>query len=148
MFRFVKQIFVSAMTFFSCKVLNVNSLKFASMNNEECRAGQQIININRKEPLFYPCSIRVNKCSGSCNNIKDPYPKLCSPDVAKSLNIKVFNAMSRTNETRYIGWYQACRCKCRLYASVCNSKQHWNKDNGRCEFKECDKGFIWNPSNC
>ena len=49
---------------------------------------------------------------------------------------------------------QTCKCKCRLDASVCNSKQRWNKDKCRCQCKElidkgiCDKGFIWNPSNC
>ena len=62
--------------------------------------------------------------------------------------------MSKTNETRYIGWHKTYRCKCRLDASVCKNKQWWNKDQCRCECKElidkgiCDKGFIWNPSNC
>ena len=62
--------------------------------------------------------------------------------------------MSRTNETRHIKWHETCKCKCRLDASVCNSKQRWNKDKCKCEYKElidkgiCGKGFIWNPSNC
>ena len=62
--------------------------------------------------------------------------------------------MARTNETRHIKWHEICKCKCRLDASVCNSKQRWNKDTCRCECKElidkgiCAKGFIWNPSNC
>ena len=30
---------------------------------------------------FYPYSIKVSKCSGSCNNINDPYAELCVPDV-------------------------------------------------------------------
>ena len=38
---------------------------------------------------------------GSCNNINDPYAKICVPDIAKNLNVKVFNLMSRTNETRH-----------------------------------------------
>ena len=59
------------------------------MNNQECRARPEVININSNEPLFYPYSILVNKCSGSCNNINDPYTKLCIPDVVKSLNVKV-----------------------------------------------------------
>ena len=60
--------------------------------------------------------------------------------------------MSRTNETRHIEWHETCNC--RLDAIVCNNKQRWNKDKCRCECKElidkgiCDKGFIWNPSNC
>ena len=39
---------------------------------------------------------------GSCNNISNPYEKLRVPDVVKNLNVKVFNLMSRTNETRDI----------------------------------------------
>ena len=89
-----------------------------------------------------------------CNEIKDPYTKMCIPDVVKNINLKVFNLMSRTNETRYIKLHETCKCKCRLDASVCNNKQRWNEDKCRCECKElidkgsCDKGFIWNPSNC
>ena len=45
---------------------------------------------------FYPFSIKTNKCSGSCNNVNDPYTAICVPDVIKDLNIKVFNLMSRT----------------------------------------------------
>ena len=74
-------------------------------------------------------------------------------DVIKDINIKVFNLMSRTNETRHIKWHETCKYKCRLDASVCNNKQYWNNDKRRCECKElinkeiCDSGFIWNPSN-
>ena len=32
----------------------------------------------------------------------------CAPDVAKNLNIKVFNLMSRTNEARHIEWHETC----------------------------------------
>ena len=104
--------------------------------------------------MFFPFSIRATKCSGSCNNINDPYAKLCVPDFVKSLNTKVFSLMSRTNETRHTEWHETCKCKCRLDASVCNNKQLWNEDKCRCECKElidksvCDKGFLWNPSNC
>ena len=114
----------------------------------------QIANVNSNEPLFYPYSIQVNKCSGSCNDIDDPYAKLCVHDIDKKINVKVFNLVSRTNETRYIEWYEAFKWKCRLDASVCNNKQQWIKDKCRCECKElidkgiCDKGLIWNPSNC
>ena len=42
------------------------------MNNQECKVRPKILNINGNEPSFYPHSILVNKCSGSCNNINDP----------------------------------------------------------------------------
>ena len=86
------------------------------------------MNFNSNEPSFYPYSIVVNKCSGNCNNINDPYTKLCVPDVIKDMNIKIFNLMSRINETRHVSWRESCTYKCRLNASVCNDKQLWNKD--------------------
>ena len=62
--------------------------------------------------------------------------------------------MSRTNETRNIGWYKTCWWKCRLIPSVGNDKPGLNKEKCRCECKILvdksirDKGFIWNSSNC
>ena len=81
---------------------SVNSLSCISMNNQACKARPEIINVNSNNPVFYPFSIKTSKCSGNCNNINDPYAKICVPDVAKDLNVKVFNLMSRTNKTRHI----------------------------------------------
>ena len=36
------------------------------------------------------------------------------PDVVKNWNVKVFNLMSLTNETRSIKWHETCKCICRL----------------------------------
>ena len=154
MFGFVKRIFVSAMMFFGCNLSSVNPLECVSMNNQECKVRPEIVNVNSKEPVFFPFSIKTIKCSGSCNNINNPYAKLCVADAVKYLNVRTFNLMSRTNETRHIKWYETYKYKCRLDASVCNNKQRWNKDKCGCECKELvskgvyDKGFIWNPSNC
>ena len=29
--------------------------------------------MNSDEPVFYPFGVKTSKCSGSCNNINDPY---------------------------------------------------------------------------
>ena len=79
----------------------VTSLSCISMTNKECKVRPEIINVNSDEPVFYPFSIKTSKCSGSCNNINDPYAKLCVPDAVKNLNVILFNLMSRTNETRH-----------------------------------------------
>ena len=63
----------------------INTLKWVSVNNQECKIRPKIINYNSNEPSFYPYSVEINKCSGSCNNINDPYAKLCVPDVVKKL---------------------------------------------------------------
>ena len=56
--------------------------------------------------MFYPFSIKVNKCNGNCNNINDPYARICVPDIVKNFNVKVFNLMSRTNKTSQIKWHK------------------------------------------
>ena len=154
MFGFAKQIFISAMMFFACNLPSLNSLKCISMNNQECKVKPKNVNVNSDEPVFFPFSIKISKCSGSCNNINNPYANLCVPDVVKNLNVRAFNLMSRTNKTKFIELHETCKCKCRLDASVCNKKQRCNEDKYRCEYKElidkgtCDKGFIWSASNC
>ena len=81
MLGFIKKCFFTPITFFSYSVWNINYVECVSMNNQECKTKTKIININNNEPVFYPFNIKVNKCSGSCNNINDPYAKLCVPDV-------------------------------------------------------------------
>ena len=98
------------------------------MNNQEGKGRPENINVNSDEPVFYPFGIKTSKCSGGCSNINDPYAKMCVPDVVKNLDVKVFNLMSRTNETRHIKWHETRKCKCRLDASVFNNKQRWNDD--------------------
>ena len=75
--------------FFGCSLPSVSSLsallKCISMTNQECKVRRQIVNVNGSEPVFYPFSIKTSKCSGSCNNINDPYAKMCVPDIAKNL---------------------------------------------------------------
>ena len=153
MFRFIKQIFISALMYFG-NLSSVNSLECISMKNQECKVRPEIVNINSNNPIFSPFSIKANKSSDNCNSINDPHARICVPDAFKNLNVKVFNLMTLTNETRHIKWQETCKCICRLDEIICNSKQQWNKDKCRCECKElidkgvCDKGYIWNPSNC
>ena len=84
------------------------------MDNQVCKVRPKIINLNSNESVFYRFSIKVSKCSSSCNNINDQYAQICVPDAVKDLSVKVFNLMLRTNETRHIKWYDTCKCKCKL----------------------------------
>ena len=56
---------------------------------------------------------------------------MCAPDIVKNLNVKVFNLVLETNETRCIEWHETCTCKCRFNCSVCDNK-------------ECNAGMIVN----
>ena len=120
------------------------------MKNQRCKIRPKIININSSNPMFYLSSVRINKCSGNCNNVNDPYARICVPDVTKDSNVKVFNLMSRTNETRQIQRHESCKCIYRLDKIICNNKQRWNKDKCKelIDKGVCDEGYTWNPSNC
>ena len=90
MFEFIKQIFISTMIFFG-NLSNVNPLECISIKNQECKVRPEVIHVNSNNPIFYPFSVKINKCSGNCNNINSPYAKISAPDVIKDLIVKVFN---------------------------------------------------------
>ena len=98
-FSFVKKVFVLGLIALS---KFTNALKCVSMNNQACIVRPEIINTNSNNPIFYPFSVKINRCSDNCNNINDPYARICVPDTTKDLKVKVFNLMSKTNETRQI----------------------------------------------
>ena len=100
------------------------------MNNQERKGRPQIVNANGNDHVFFTFSIKTIKCSGSCNNINNLYTKLCVTDFAKNIKsvAKVFNLVSRTNETRRIQCHETCKCKCGFSSNVCYKKQRWNDD--------------------
>ena len=74
MWRFIKKALSAIATFFN--LAYVDSLHCVSMSGQECKARLKIIDVNNNESVFYPYSIKVNKCCGSCNNINNPYVKM------------------------------------------------------------------------
>ena len=112
--------FFTGLAFLST-LISVNSLSRISMNNQEYKVRLQIVNVNGDNPVFFIFSIKTSNCSGSCNNINNPLAKLCVPVVVKSLNIKVFNIVSGTNETRRRESHETCKCECRFNSSVCDN---------------------------
>ena len=85
--------------YFNINVLSVNSLECVSMKNQKCKVRPKTVDINSNNPMFYPFNVKINKCSSNCNNINNPYTKICVPDTVKKSNVTVLNLMSRTNET-------------------------------------------------
>ena len=77
MFRFIKKCFIIGSLFLP-NLVSTTALSCISMNNQGCRARPEIINVNSDNPVFYPFSIKTSKCRGNCNNINNPYAKMCS----------------------------------------------------------------------
>ena len=69
----------------------------------------KILNVNEGigEALFYPYNVLVNKCSGSCDTLDNPMPKICVPKIIKNVNMKVYNFLMRLNETRNVLWHES-----------------------------------------
>ena len=66
MFSFVKKVFVLGLT---------GALNCVSINNQECKVRPKIIDVSSNNPIFYPFSVKINRCSGNCNSINDPYKR-------------------------------------------------------------------------
>ena len=94
MFGFIQITFFIGSLFLS-SLVGAAQLSCISMIYESYKVRPEIINLNSNEPVFYPFSIKTSKCSGSCNNINDPYTKICVPDAVKNVNFKIFNLMSQ-----------------------------------------------------
>ena len=87
--------FVVAISFFNKVTVSATLLKCVSMNYQECKIRPEIAMLIVMSLHFI--FLVLSKCSGSGNNINDPYAKMCVPDVVKDINVRVFNLMSRTN---------------------------------------------------
>ena len=126
----------------------VYSLKCISLKNQECKVRKEIM---KNDCITYPYSIRVNRCNGNCNNINNPYSRVCLPNIVKNDTLKVFDLISQQNKTKQIIFHKSCKCSCRLNPIVCNNKQKWNKNKCRCEClvdKNCKSNKFWNPNSC
>ena len=137
-------------------IIKTKTLECVSVVNPKCMPRPKILDVNEGvgEALFYPYNVQVNKCSGSCNTLDNPIPKLCVPNVIKRVNVQVYNFLMRLNETRNVLWHESCKCVCKLNSSICINKQICNSDTARCDCNEdfagisCAKGYTWNPSIC
>ena len=143
MFGFIRKFFIATMAFVGCASLFLNPLKCVSMSSQFSKVNPGMVSTNGIKSLFYPYSVLVN----SCNDVNNPHAKSCIPDVVKNINIKVFNLISRTNETRFVSWHETSACKYRLDASVFNDRQRWNSDKCKSRCNEliaksriCDVG--------
>ena len=95
--------------------------------------------------MTFPHKIGVDRCVGSCNDVANPYYKVCLPDVVKNVSVKSFDLISRKS------FHKSYKCGCLSDEKVCNNKQKWNEEKCRCEcleIKDCDIGFSCNVINC
>ena len=62
--------------------------------------------------MTFPYKIKVDKCVGSCNDIENPYFKVCLPDAVKNISVKGIDLISRRNVLRNLSFHKSCKCGC------------------------------------
>ena len=90
------------------------SIKCVSLNNQHGKARAALVDINSNETHLKPFTVSFNKCGGSCSTIGDLQTLVCRLNKIKNMNEKVFNLMSRVNETRFLISMNRAGVKCGL----------------------------------
>ena len=67
------------------------------MNNQPCTARPTLIDLNPGELHYYPFTVSLYGCDGSCNTVEDLFVKICVPNKTKDLNFKVFKIIKGIN---------------------------------------------------
>ena len=78
--------------------------------------------------------------------------KLCVLNKIKSVNVKVFNILTKINDAKTLIKHISCDFKCKLHSATYNSNhQKWNDETRQCEcknYRTCKKDYSENLSTC
>lgn len=135
-------------------ILSVNitkAIKCEQVDNQQCLVRETIVNTNDNEPRYYPYSIKLNKCTGSCDTLDNPFAKTCKPNKTAKKVVKMYDMLHNRHVPMRFKEDVSCKCECSLNSSVCSHKmQRWDKDKCRCKCKRrgCKKGYVWDYSVC
>ena len=104
-----------------------NHTKCVSLSNQKCEIQPTFINLHPNEYSqefhYYPFTVKLDKCVGSCNTLNDLSNKVCVPNKTEDLNLSVFNMITGINESKTLTKHISCECKCKFDERKCNSKQ-------------------------
>ena len=67
-----------------------------------------------QEIHYYPFSVKLDRCAGSCNTLNDLSNKVCVPNKTEDLNLSVFNMITGINKSKTLTKHISCECKCRF----------------------------------
>ena len=124
MFWFIKQGFISLLSFFSESL----ATKCMSLNTEPCIARRTFIDLNPIELNYYPFMISLDKCNERCNVADHLSTKICVSSEKKDVNAEVFSTIISINEEKRSVKHISCDCKCKFISTSCSSNQKWNSD--------------------
>ena len=78
-----------------------NHRKCVSLSNQKWKIQPTLINLHPNEYSqefhYYPISVKLDRCSGNCNNLNDLSNKICIPNKTEDLNLSVSNKITGIN---------------------------------------------------
>ena len=89
MFTFIKKVVILVLM----SVLSVMTVKNCLLLQDQKCAVRKVIIDNEYMTFCY--KVKVDKCVKSCNDVENPYFKVCLPDVVKNISVKSFDLISR-----------------------------------------------------
>ena len=115
MFGLIKKIFIGLLTGL---VNESNHTKCVLLSNQKCLTQPTLINLHPNEYdqefHYYPFSVKLDRCAGSCNTFNDLSNKVCVPNKTEDLNLSVFNMITGINKSKTLTKHISCECKCRF----------------------------------
>ena len=103
-----------------------NYTKCVSFSNQKCMIQPSLINLHPNEYNqfhYYPSSVKLDRCVGSCNTLNDLSIKVCIPSKTEDLNQSVLNMITEINESKTLTKDISYECKCKFDGRKCNSAQ-------------------------
>ena len=99
MLRIIKKMFIGVIS----SIVNAsNHTKCVSLSNQKCKIQPTPINLHpnkySQEFHYYPFTVKLDRCAGSCNTLNDLSNKVCSPNKAEGIDLSVFNMITGINE--------------------------------------------------
>ena len=82
-----------------------NHTKCVLLSNQKCMIQLTLINLDLNEYSqefhYYPFSVKLDRCVGSCNALNDLSNKVCVPNKTEDLNLSVFNTIAGRNKSKH-----------------------------------------------
>ena len=103
MFGLIKKIFIGLLI----STTNAsNHTKCLLLSNQKCKTQLTPINLHPNEYSqefhYYPFTVKLDRCIGSCNTLNDLSNKVCVPNKTEDLNLSVFSTITGINDVPLI----------------------------------------------
>ena len=151
MFALIKKIIVVLLT---SLVNESNHTKCISSSNQKCKIQANLINLGPNEYSidfhYYPFTVKLDRCVGSCNTLKDLSNKVCIPNKTEDLNLSVFNMTAGIFESKTLTKHLSYECKCRFDGKNVTEINVGITINANMGIKNIypTKNYVWNPATC